>query len=68
MNQWDRIQDLESQLSIARSAFLESKGWKHTSDIPDSVWMWKKEHRGRTYLTSESRALAMEVNGIWEPE
>ena len=49
------------QLEFEVDRFLRSKGWKHTSDNPISVWLWQATlPDGRVVLVDKETALTFQ--------
>lgn len=56
MNLRDKIVDADGARELAVHRFLESKGWKYTSEM-GALWLWKKEIEGKLVYVNESSAI-----------
>lgn len=57
----NEIETAEFELEQARSRYLRSNGWEHTSDTPSCHWLWKKlTPKGETLLVDTAFAVSIQ--------
>jgi hypothetical protein len=56
----DKIAELQSQLADAEKTYLKERGWRYTSDFPDSCWRWVKKFGDKVLALSRSDAFQLE--------
>jgi hypothetical protein len=57
----DDVRYEREQLEFRVDAFLRTRGWKHSSSNPASIWLWEKALAdGRVVLVDKDAALQFE--------
>jgi len=57
----EAINKLKDQYEFAADDYLRQSGWHHTSNTPNSYWLWVKElDDGTKIMVQKSMALSMQ--------
>lgn len=56
----EKAQALREQAADLENEALRRAGWEYTSSTPSSVWMWKKQFNGQTFLVDRELALSLQ--------
>lgn len=52
---YQKVEDAEFDAEQMKKEFLTSRGWKHSSSYPGSLWLWSNEEfKGCTLQTAYS--------------
>ena len=54
------LQQLSSDIEMARMEYLRATGWEYTCKTPGSFWVWTREYNGQLLMAREGLAISMQ--------
>jgi len=65
---YEPIRLMELDLRVKRVQWLTKYGWKERCDFVDSCWRWCKEIEGKMMMCTETQAIKIECNFLYDEE